>query len=434
MEKALLRKSILGLDLTEPVHSKHTPRGTPIGVPSNQAANMSLGHPTPSSAVIGQRGSTPDSVIPRQCQEITVSPDDSVTGRQCQSVTLSQEQDQKPRKVFRQFLKNGELKPVSNYDAIPGVLLREVGLFENPFDFMIYLHLFSKSYGYGRNTCDMGLKHLETFTGLSRNSVKKSLERLVKKRWIKMISDYEYARATRKWRVFTPYELGLSKKPVFEETGSSHDTVTVRHCHDMTQTESSVDPLTGSRRDTYKEVQERNFKESSLSELPEKLRKYFSELKPQSKRESEWQAFLEIQKDFKPTDIADCLAYLQESGILGGATCHSPLAYLAKAMSEILATVESTRERKRRIVETASRAEEAIRVQERESAREAQEWEEKERAFNRAFPGEDRQIEVVTELCRGMPFRAKSQAGRTYAVGEWWDRLNRYEKQELAIG
>jgi hypothetical protein len=175
---------------------------------------------------------------------------------------------------------------------------------------------------------------------------------------------------------------------------------------------------------------------NSLSQVSEKLRAYIDEVTPKRKRESEIKALQELQNDFSDEDIAECLNLVRERGIgrgegEGNEVCHSPMAYLAKAMKETLAKVNAVREKEKlRLARVQQEAEQSLQKAE-EEAREKQEFEIKERAFNRAFLSGDRQQEVISELCRGMPFSRHSVAARLFSIGKWWDSLNSYERTEL---
>ncbi len=170
------------------------------------------------------------------------------------------------------------------------------------------------------------------------------------------------------------------------------------------------------------------YKNNSLSELPAPLQKYFGELKPAKKREGEWQAFENLQGDYQAEDISECLELLQERGIKRrgpngeeSQPCHSPMAYLAKAMGEIFGEVESRRQKARERIEREQREVQAARELQENDEREAAEWAVKERAFVEAIPEEDRQHEVIAGLLENMPFRPNSQVGRRMGIGLWSD-------------
>ncbi|MBY0471375.1 replication protein [bacterium] len=175
-------------------------------------------------------------------------------------------------------------------------------------------------------------------------------------------------------------------------------------------------------------------KKNSLSSLPEKLREYFNELKPAKKRESEWKAFRELSGEYPLEDIAECFTVVSAKGvggIDGAERCHSPMAFLTKAIGEVLQEVERTRVKVHERELREQRELQAKRLGLETEAREAAEWAAKERAFKRAFPSEDRQQEVLAELCRGLPFRRNTVSGRIFAIGKWWDSLSQYERMEF---
>ena len=163
-----------------------------------------------------------------------------------------------------------------------------------------------------------------------------------------------------------------------------------------------------------------NYKNNSLSQFPETIRSYLDEPKPHRKRESEIQALLELKGTFSDEDIADCLAEVRLNGTLGGEPCHSPLAYLATAMSEVLVRVREGQEKQRRKVEADAQVVAVRNRVEAEQERECLEWAERERRFVAEFPSPEEQREVIASLCRGLKFFAtQGQAARTFAIGAW---------------
>lgn len=178
---------------------------------------------------------------------------------------------------------------------------------------------------------------------------------------------------------------------------------------------------------TRNNIEINNKKENTLSQLTGGIRRYFDDLRPQRKRESELNAFEEIRRDFSIQDIEASLEHIRKNGLPGGEICHSPMAYLASAMSEVLAIVRVEQEKHRVRAENVARVEsERLQAAETED-RELREQQVREAAFNRVFCEEARQREVIAELCLGTAFRPNSVLGRMYAISTWWKR---FEKQE----
>jgi hypothetical protein len=161
----------------------------------------------------------------------------------------------------------------------------------------------------------------------------------------------------------------------------------------------------------------------SLSEMPENLKNYFSELKPAKKRESEMKAFEELCLDYKTQDIGDAFALLKKRGIGSeGEPCHSPMAFLSKAINGFMDEVNESR---RKAAERAGREEKLLdekRRLEAAKAKEAEEWEMKERSFLQAFPEEKTRTEILNEFCKGLPFKLSGDSLWLMGVGKWWEQ------------
>jgi phage replication O-like protein O len=196
----------------------------------------------------------------------------------------------------------------------------------------------------------------------------------------------------------------------------------------VSQSPAGVEKPTGAGvgNPTYFKDKERYLNINSLSAISENLREYFSELKPARKKESEWRVFLELKADYPVADIGDCFERVREKGI------HSPMAYLAKAMSEVLGEVRALREKHRAAVAQEKALADQLQREREALEAEAREWECRERAFRRTFADEKRETDAIAELCRGMPFRAQTQAGRTFAIGRWWEGLSEVQRRDQA--
>ncbi len=319
-------------------------------------------------------------------------------------------------------------KVVGGFTAVPHPLLRGESPFEEPIDFMIFMHLFTYSHGFGRDTATMGQAQLERFTGSGKNTVKRSLDRLQRAGWIKCIEEYEHSRMSRKWRVKNPPESKL-------KTLSKSDSVQNEQGPERTQGVSKMDTVTVSILDPFLERTPKETTKNSFSLKTVSLQKYFSELRPAGKRDREWQDFQGLLKDYSEAQVAQCFETLRDHGVGGPGTrhepCHSPMAYLGVAMAEVLARIEGhqQRETQRKAREDALARDQQAQA-ERE-AREALEWARKEQAFNRTFQGPERQTEVIAEICRELGMPASGVVARNISIEKWWAGLSRYDRGEL---
>lgn len=162
---------------------------------------------------------------------------------------------------------------------------------------------------------------------------------------------------------------------------------------------------------------------NSHSQPPEILQKYFAELKPAKKRESELKAFEELSSDYCSQDISDCFSIVRQRGVGTGAEpCHSPMAFLSKAMSGVLVEVEDRRKKLNQRNEREEREATAKRNKAELEAQEAAEWDLKEKAFLETFPEENQRAEILAELCKDLPFKLAGEAARVMGIGKWWEQ------------
>jgi phage replication O-like protein O len=162
---------------------------------------------------------------------------------------------------------------------------------------------------------------------------------------------------------------------------------------------------------------------NSHSPLPELLQKYFDELKPAKKRESELKAFQELCEDYSSEDIVDCLTIVLKRGVgSAGQPCHSPMAFLSKAMDSVFVEVEETRKRSRAREDRDQREADAKRLQTEKDAQEAADWAVKESAFIAAFPSTSEQTEILAQLCANLPFKLSGELARVMGIGKWLDQ------------
>jgi len=420
---------------------------------------------------VGQRGSKMDSVQNEQCPNLTESKMNSVQngpsrqviiGKTESSFGLSTESKIDPvqnehRPKFTESNLNtvhfgpcekrtgSKMDPVTvsstkGFTKVPHSLLRMTTPFSEPIDFMIYMHLFTYSYGWDRSTASMGLNQLERYTRAGRNTVKRSLERLITEGWIECIEEYEHSRMSRKWKVRHPD--AAPKDPAQEETtGSKMDTVQIGQSPEQTLRGSKMDSVTGSILDPFIEHSPKELPKNSLSRVGARegggldqpggeceeftepvLRDYFgSKALAPRKRQSEFAAFCELREGYPEQSIALCVEYLAAKGLpSSGEPCHSPMAFLSRAMGEVLA-LASERDRKR------SEATDRVRVEEmraQEAAAHAEraevEFRAKEQAFIRAFPDAEMQEREIGRLAAGLsPFIKDPAVVRRIVIGGW---------------
>ncbi len=368
-----------------------------------------------------------DSEQVSQPQNKTLSKTDTVTNVHEPSRTVSKDETSGEKRTVsnmntvqieseRQIdAKAPALQPTGYYTRVANELLRQPGRFEDPIDFMIYMHLYTYAQGFGRKTVSMSQGQLERFTSSSKNTVKRSLERLVVGRWIKLVDEYEHGRVSRSWLILACDTNDPKNSP---KRGSGGDSVKREQCEGSTDSVSRTDTPTLSKSDTYKETNKESFKETlSPANQSSAIGEYLATLKPPGKRESESRHFRELLKAYAEQQVNQALTYLQKQGLPGsGAVCHSPMAYLAQAIEQVLAASkeDAQRESKRKSYEAAERN--AIAQEAAEEAR----FRAQERAFEAAMPDTHRQSQFVAQVASKYSGLALGGAAlRSLAVSAW---------------
>ena len=216
----------------------------------------------------------------------------------------------------------------ANFTQVPNWILRTYGLFTDPTDFMVYLHLFTFSYGFNKNRASMSQTQLMSFTSCSKNCIKRSLDRLEKQGLIEQWEDFEHGRVSRVWKVNLPKDPKGTKK-----TESKSNTVQIKQSPEQTDSVSKIDTPTVSNLDTTQYIKQINLKHT----LPESLNNYFENLKPERKRVQEARAFEELLREFSTEQIESAFLFIQKHGIgEHKEKPHSPMAYLGVAMGSVL--------------------------------------------------------------------------------------------------
>jgi phage replication O-like protein O len=159
---------------------------------------------------------------------------------------------------------------------------------------------------------------------------------------------------------------------------------------------------------------------NSLSELPEDLKIYFENLKPQRKRESELHAFWELREDYDCDEISNCLKHLTERGVgENSEPCHSPMAFLSKAINSVLAELNRFQEIANEQLQIKKSKNQKIQDELDAQKNDEEIWAQKEADFIKAFPTEAAQTTEIKKQCIGTVFRPETNAGRAFAVGKW---------------
>lgn len=398
---------------------------------------------SPVSANVEESGSLLHTVPFEQSPRLTESATDTLQKEPDNTVTDVPDPNQTGSEMDKVQVEPPKKRTGAKLNPLPGAhaegftkvghsVLRGECQFSDPIDFMIYLHLYSYSVGFGRDWANMGQSQLERFTGAARNTVKRSLDRLVSKGWIKCIEEYECARMSRKWRVVTPEERGRPNSNRHKPpTGSSADPVQGEQDSKLTPQGSNSDSVTGSKMDLYKERDLKENSKNSLSRareqelLPKELQDYFRTIQTERKRVSELAALRELEATFVLDEIGLCVQWLIEKGTPLGEPCHSPLRFLTQAMPQVLTTakaeISNRAEQRAMVIAEQIRGEQELLHEKQKDA----EFRAREEAFQNAFPSIEDQNEWIQKAAVRFPYLdPQGPAVRAMAIADWHPRPN----------
>ena len=115
----------------------------------------------------------------------------------------------------------------------------------------------------------------------------------------------------------------------------------------------------------------------------------------------------QLREDYTEEQIASCVTFLQAQGVpSSGTPCHSPMAYLAKAMDDVLNEVNTSQAKESRRVRRQQLEVAAERERKAAEAREVEGWRLMELQFQETYRDEASRAAAIADLCRGSPFSA----------------------------
>lgn len=153
---------------------------------------------------------------------------------------------------------------------------------------------------------------------------------------------------------------------------------------------------------------------------------YSERLKSVRKFESEKKALEEIQRFHPIENIEKALSYVLKNGTPAkGDSCHSPMAFMASAINEVLSVVQKQEEDERRKREEVSIADlTQKKIEEEAGDRKSEEVAAtQEKDFIETFPSENDQNEELLKYLHLFPMmNPKGQVYRKLAVAAWYNQ------------
>lgn len=297
--------------------------------------------------------------------------------------------------------------------------------------FRLFLWLHSRAWRFqdSNGVLRASISFIELCTGVGHAAVSRSLKTLKEASLVELVeSNFKHGNL---WRVkclgtglrasskkVTQKEVAPLKGEVTRKEGSSSPVLREKPPQFEGHTKNSIIP--------------KNPKNSLSSDFPDSIANYFKNL-PIGKQVSERDFFESLQKQYTDVQIGNCLDHVSKTAEpTTGRTIHSPMAYLSKAIGNILPEVEKRLREQVLRRERELRAAEEAAEQDRQAERDQRAFELKEKAFEAAFPT----IEIqAVELKKHIPalgmLNANGRMARNLGISKWWDATHEKDAVEL---
>lgn len=305
-------------------------------------------------------------------------------------------------------------------------------------ELLVFNCLLRYTLGFQRATCQASQSFISRWTGIAVPNVRKALKSLIDRSFIRRLEEgtISHDSAVYEVPIVTAYlahdhsrKLGatfvksseLEKRSDRRDLGSGPPQIP-----DQINPKSEIDSIPKKERENI------NKKKTLSHELPIGLQRYFSELLPKQKSERELKAFENLERQFTVDQVEIALGFVQKHGALEDKTpVHSPMAYLSLSIRDVLKRVlEENAASVRRDKTEQQKIIERQRLQQQEDE-EAALFRKKEKAFCSAFPTQERQDDLIREICRRQQFswNPQGQVARSIAIQTWWDELSHADRQ-----
>lgn len=299
----------------------------------------------------------------------------------------------------------------------------------NKVQLRVMLCLIRNTLGYQRSICEASQTFVGNWTDLLEPNARRALKQLLA---LGLIVQRHRGTSKDNWGV---YEVPVVKAyleflwekngdtgsaPTGIETNSVEAPPSSKQAENPDQNNLSSQINLNSNKEVLKKLKE-TLSQKENSDLPEELSNYLSSLKAYKKREGEFNHFRELRKDYSLSDLSKCVEYLLGYGTPGkGAICHSPMAYLSHAMSEVLKAVRQSEAKTEKVVRHQKARETLVdQGREQKDAEEA-EFDAKIAAFESAFPSPESQHEYLVKFSERYPsLSVTGPALRNLAIVEW---------------
>ncbi|MBI3534594.1 MAG: replication protein [Deltaproteobacteria bacterium] len=306
-------------------------------------------------------------------------------------------------------------------------------------ELLIFMCLLRFTLGFKKAQCQLSQTAIARWTGVAASNIRKGLKNLIKSGLIVRKEDGLLNHTSAMYHVpvvkaFLEYDAKIknnSTQSSLSLNQSELKSISDQSKLSLNQSQNSVQNelrtqlnLSSIKESINKELN----KTLSQEYLPENIKQYFETLKPEKKRESEFNAFLSLKKDYVDREITDCVEYLKAHGLPGSKEpCHSPMAFLSVGIKEVLESLKVAKDKAHRKETNEKQLIEAKKQKEEQEKKELEGWQKKEEAFYKTFTDVVKQEALILEFTKKLHLHPKSEAARCMAISNWWEANSKVE-------
>ena len=278
--------------------------------------------------------------------------------------------------------------------------------------FKVFLWMSMQAYRFRQSdgTVRASAKFVSVGVGIAESSVTRSFDALIKNKLIKRI-EINYKTGNKWW--VSPIAFGGSDEQLSTQNEVIQNEPSLI---ELPKTEGEATPNIQSNSPKLGEeppqIEGQINKINNLKINNSFLTNYFLNLKPERKKESELECLVSLKRDYSEQQIGEALeSLLSQKDAIN--KYHSPLAYLSKAMEQVLGEVTQIKNKQSKYLEMQKqKADEQAKIEE-----ENNEWHEKEEEFLRRYPTQQDQERVIREHTKGLSFGFQSERiKRAYVI------------------
>lgn len=305
------------------------------------------------------------------------------------------------------------------YTKLPNtILMAMVSADLSKVEIKILLLIARLSISFGRERVSLSKSSLSKYTGASGSVILEAVKKLERRGLIEKVSGDPFK--SNQFRLVYSSTLFQKNENLSEDIGRVENLPQGSNSI-LRVGQKSAKTVVG-KLPHFKQVSSNdNFKPLTISVGSMAIQSYFESCQPMRKKISEFKFYSELSEEFSELEISLGLEWVVKNGVIGtGEKCHSPMAYLSKALKEVLSRLEKFKPIKKEIAQ----ANFPIANEDPDLSEDENTFKEKENQFKLHYPNEEDQKKLIHAFSKTMPFfNPDGEVLRKLAISYWVSQI-----------